>query len=212
MLTPSGSQVALARISDSHAFAGRGVEYIHVVREWATEFLTRPHENLGRSGAVCPFTKPSLERETFWAGVDETRYDESSQLVSLMEDMAQRFSQLPGEGGKDAIFTVALVVLPNVTDYTIIDAAHAELKNRFVSEGLMIGQFYPGCAVGGLWSDDFRPLDAPLPMLVVRHMVVTDFPFLVSAPNWFDMFLRKFAPSIPSSVRTAMIQHLVNAV
>ncbi|KZE43292.1 hypothetical protein AVW09_00690 [Microbacterium sp. T32] len=186
-------------------------EMIPTIHEWAISFLTRPHEMLGRAGAVCPFTKPSLDRQMFWAGVDDAHYTTPDQLVGLMEGMADQFIELPGEAGKDAIFKVALVVLPNVTDYALIDRAHASLKDRFVSQGLMIGQFYPGCTVGGLWNPEFKPLDAPLPMLVIRHMVVTDFPFLVGSREWMDIFLRKFAPSIPSPVRAAMVQHLATA-
>ena len=59
----------------------------------------------------------------------------------------------------------------------------------------MIGQFYPGCAENGLWNPDFRPLDSPLPMLAIRHMVESDLPFLTretDPPEERSSFLRSY--------------------
>ena len=179
---------------------------IEGVRWWAETYLTNPHPDLGRSGAVCPFTKASLEKDMFWVGATAEKYTSADDLVTLIGNLASQFRDLPGAEGKAAVFKTTLVLLPNVTDYALIDAAHEKLKSDFITEGLMIGQFYPGCEVPGLWNPLFRPLDAPMPMLVVRHMVATDFPFLVSRIDWIEVYLRKFAPALPSVVRNAITE------
>ncbi|TFC11084.1 DUF6875 domain-containing protein [Cryobacterium sp. MDB2-33-2] len=173
---------------------------------WAQTFLTQPHAELGRSGAVCPFTKSSLDKGLFWVGTAEDHFLAAESLATLMSDMASRFLELPGEQGKEAIFKTALILLPSITNYRVIDQAHELLKSDFISKGLMIGQFYPGCDAPGLWNPAFHPLDAPIPMLVVRHMVATDFPFLASRCDWVERYLRKFAPALPSGVRSAIVQ------
>lgn len=173
---------------------------------WAQTFLTQPHAELGRSGAVCPFTKASLDKGLFWVGIAEDHFLAAESLATLMSNMASRFLELPGEQDKEAIFKTALILLPSITNYQIIDQAHDLLKSDFISNGLMIGQFYPGCDAPGLWNPSFHPLDAPIPMLVVRHMVATDFPFLASRRDWVERYLRKFAPTLPSGVRSAIVQ------
>jgi hypothetical protein len=72
----------------------------------------------------------------------------------------------------------------------------------------MLGQFYPGCDQPGLWNKDFHPLDAPIPMLVVRTMMSTDFPFLLARPEWMTAYVKKFAPSLPAHVRDAVVSRL----
>src|SRR6185437_7878279 len=37
-----------------------------VVARWVREYLMRPHPQLGRRGAVCPFVPISIELDTMW--------------------------------------------------------------------------------------------------------------------------------------------------
>ena len=67
--------------------------------------------------------------------------------------------------------------------------------------GLMIGQFYPGCDEAGIRNPDFRPLQSPIPLLAIRHMVNSDFPFLAGSVAWIEEYLRKFAPAVPAVAR-----------
>lgn len=173
---------------------------------WTERFVAQHHPELGRSGAVCPYTQRSLTKRLFWVGAASDSYGSAGPIVELMSGMAERFLELPGEESSDANLKTALVLLPHVSDYTLIDDAHLALKPDFVSRGLMLGQFYPGCDVEGVWNPRFRPLDAPIPMFVIRHMVASDFLFLVARSAWVEQYLRRFAPSLPSSVRTAIAQ------
>jgi hypothetical protein len=34
---------------------------VETIMDWLTEYITRPHADLGRKGAICPFVKHSLE-------------------------------------------------------------------------------------------------------------------------------------------------------
>jgi hypothetical protein len=90
----------------------------------------------------------------------------------------------------------------------ILDALQARLKERFVREGLMVGQFHPQCEQGGLWNTDFRPLRAPIPLLAIRQMVTSDLPFLLGSPAHVSAYLHRFAPGIPTHVRRLLVARI----
>ncbi|MFX8301094.1 DUF6875 domain-containing protein, partial [Acinetobacter baumannii] len=82
----------------------------------------------------------------------------------------------------DRMFAAAILVLPRLASKAgavLLNQLQREAKLRFVQQGRMIGQFYPGCAEPGLHSPSFRPLDAPVPFIAIRHMAIQDAPFML---------------------------------
>ena len=75
------------------------------------------------------------------------------------------------------------------------------MKDAFVRQGLMVGQFHPRSEQSGLWNEDFRPLRAPIPLLAIRRMVSSDLPFLLDSASHLSAYLDRFAPGIPSHIR-----------
>lgn len=178
------------------------------VRGWAEEHLTEPVPELGREGPVCPYVGPALRRDLMWVGRIAGRRPWPDYVRLVLSEALELFAELPPADGGDAVLKALVTTLPGLRDYTLIDELHAELKSEFVAEGLMLGQFYPGCDQPGLWNKDFRPLDAPIPMLVVRTMMTTDFPFLVEHPEWLTAYVKKFAPALPAHVRRAVVSRM----
>lgn len=179
-----------------------GLADLRVIVNWAIEFLTVPNRELGRRGPVCPYTRPSMDRNSFllaWAG--GARDLESARLT--VDGYRRWFLELAGQPERErADLLTILVVLPDLdtTEAGPLDALHARLKDAFVSEGLMVGQFHPRNEQSGLWNEDFRPLRAPLPLLAIRRMVGSDLPFLLDSASHLSAYLHRFAPGIPSHV------------
>lgn len=178
------------------------------LRRWTCEYLCRPHPDLGRSGPVCPYTSHAITTLSLWAAFVEGPVD-AERLTAIIDDLYDIFPALPPRYEPDCKFKAVLAVFPDLTDYADIDAVQRDQKSRFVAEGLMLGQFYPGCTVPGLRNPAFPALDAPLPMLAIRHMAATDFPFLSTRREWVDSYLRLFAPAIPKFITSAMSDRLV---
>jgi hypothetical protein len=113
------------------------------------------------------------------------------------------------EAARDYLLTI-LVVLPGFdrTDSSSLDALQSRLKDAFVRDGLMVGQFHPHCTKSGLWNEDFRPLKAPIPLLAIRRMVASDLPFLLDSPSHLSAYLNRFAPDIPSHVRRFLVARI----
>jgi diguanylate cyclase (GGDEF)-like protein len=153
------------------------------IAEWALEFLCNPNQRLGREGPVCPFTKPALDNGFFWMTIysgDQVRPDDAYAAVLKFRDW---FPDLPEE------------LAPQ-----IIDSTQLSLKLPFVESGLMIGQFHSRCQESGLWNPLFRPLQSPVPLLAIRNMVSTDFPFLKSDIKYISAYFKRFASGVPDSV------------
>ena len=63
----------------------------------------------------------------------------------------------------------------------------------------------------GLWSADFRPLQSPVPLLAIREMTSSDLPFLVGGADHADVYLERYARSIPVHTRRFLVDRLVAA-
>ncbi|MFE3758615.1 DUF6875 domain-containing protein [Nocardia tengchongensis] len=180
-------------------------------RSWADSHLTQPKDEMGRDGPVCPYVLPSIRRDLLWLAQVPAADPQPEWVRAIIRDALELYPGLPtGNGSSSSVLRALITIFPNMTDYSLIDEIHDEFKTIFVSHGFMLGQFYPGCDQPGLWNKELRPLDAPLPMLVVRPMMTTDFPFLVEKPEWADAYVRKFAPTLPAHVRSVMVGRLTS--
>jgi len=181
------------------------LDTLRTVSTWARTYLCRPHPDLGRRGPVCPYAQASLDRGMFFLAVQRGVPASTDALDETLLIYRDWFRQLPPTGGPAAQFKTILLVLPDVPPESvreIVDATQRRLKPRYVSEGLMIGEFHSGPPdKGGLWNPDFRPLRSPVPMLVIRHMVASDFPFLADDAGLVADYLRFFGPVTPLALR-----------
>lgn len=173
---------------------------------WAEEYLCRPHPELGRPGPVCPYVQAAMSKGLLFLAVVRGSDFSRREVVDRMAGFRDRFLDLPPRSMEgDAALKTILILFPDLPQGKVpelIDATQEELKPRFVQEGLMIGEFHAGPPdKGGLWNPDFRPLESPLPMLVIRHMVPTDFAFLRHERGFMEAYLDAYGDRIPSHIR-----------
>lgn len=116
--------------------------------------------------------------------------------------------------GKMAQFKAFVIIFPELPQNLaaqLIDDVQARLKSTFVASGLMLGEFHPYSDKVGLWNEDFRPLRAPHPMLAIRHIVPTDWPFLKGDREWVQAYIEAVGDSIPKrlihEVESSLIAH-----
>lgn len=198
------SSLRLSKLSSGFD-AGRAVPaHVQQLQRWVADYLTQPNPGLGRAGPVCPFARPSMDRDLIWVGAVRGVSPAPADVVTLLDEFRGVFCELPPASGRDVLLKATLIAFPDIVDYSLIDHVQRALKPRYVAAGLMIGQFYDGCQEPGLWNDGFRPLQSPVPLIAIRHMVSSDFPFLNSEPEWIEAYLRLFAPTVPSPVRAAL--------
>ncbi|QUQ65166.1 DUF6875 domain-containing protein [Kutzneria sp. CA-103260] len=185
-------------------------EHLSPVREilaWARKYLVSPHPDLGRNGPVCPYTQPSLHKGLFHLAALSGEGDVGAAVESLRGWYERLGATLPAA---DRELLTVLLVLPHLdhTDASGLDELQRVAKDKFVEDGLMIGQFHPVCDAPGLWNPEFRALRAPVPLLAIRKLVVFDLPFLVDHKAHAESYIRRFAPEIPPRIRKQLAQRL----
>ncbi|CRK62221.1 FIG01131493: hypothetical protein [Alloactinosynnema sp. L-07] len=187
--------------------------HLRTILDWARQYLTRPHESLGRKGSVCPFVQASIDRRKFYLTVYPGRPQDPVEVAAALLPYRDWFLELAPRTQPASQLTTILVLFPDLFPGDVdamIDGSQDALKKDYVERGLMIGEFHDGPPdKGGLWNPDFRPLSSPVPLLAVRHMVPTDFPFLRDDRDHALAYLRQFASQVPATVREAMVHALV---
>ncbi len=172
----------------------------HILR-WTREFIMLPHPNLGRTGSVCPFVQPSIKEGLLFLSAchleDPTDMQEIYRKIYRYRDI---FRRIPVTSEDLEKYKAVMIVFPDMTDAMAVqfmEPLHQRIKTELLQDGLLIGQFYPSCPVPGTWNPFFYPLQSPLPMLVIRNLIETDWRFLEGNPSWEKAY------------HTYFLQHLV---
>lgn len=184
---------------------------------WMREFLSHPHPDLGRKGAVCPFVPVSLGLDTIWLAEVTDPNPRLEDIAALITHLRRQFLVTEPVDGPDAInkaFVVAFPYLgPGSTD--LVDRVQNALRTEFIDCGLMLGEFHETNQSAGLRNAQFRPLRSPIPMLGMRHMVDSDLPFLQRAnlpAQERASFLRAYLFRLAGSLNAARFDQALNGL
>lgn len=171
---------------------GSALEVPPGVREWVDEYLTMPHSQIGRKGAVCPFVGPARAAGTLVVRRWPLRPGAGdAELDAVVDRMTATFRTERWFAENTALHTL-VVVLDGLTDWAALDRAQAAAKPGLVEQGLMLGQFHPLCDERAARNPGFRVSRSPLPLLALRHMAYHDILFLHGRPEWFAAYRARF--------------------
>ena len=187
------------------------------VLEWMHDFLSQPHPELGRKGAVCPFVPVALEKDS----IQMAQIVDPNPSVESVEATIRRFRDLflitEPTRGPEAINKAFVVVFPNLSadSASLVDTVQSRLKKEFIDCGLMLGEFHMSNKKAGLRNAEFRPLRSPIPMLGMRQMVDSDLPFLDRAdyqPEQRSSFLRSYLFRLGGSLSLARFDQAMDGL
>ncbi|WP_195163488.1 DUF6875 domain-containing protein [Mesorhizobium sp. NBSH29] len=186
-----------ALMTMAHAIAqtaSGGNNALKALLEWVETYLMAGHPELGRSGAVCPFTKQAAKLDTVRLAISSAGAADEEKAYELIRN---GFAELEKISSKPAMrhFRTVIVGFPECgSDAGIAMLKKVQRRLRFysLSRGKMIGLMHATSDDPGLWNPDFRPLRAPLPVLAIRHMVEQDAPFAAKHPPLLVAYLSRF--------------------
>jgi len=175
-----------------------------IVANWVRSYLMRPHAELGRSGAVCPFTPISARLNTLLVGFSHAT--DEDEILAVMGKALAAFESIACTP-KQRHFRSVVVAFPQCggpEGRARLKAVQNRLRPESVLRGKMIGLLEPHSEDKGLINPDFRPLRAPLPLLAIRMLVENDAPFVWRNPRLVPIYLLKFPLKGPPRLWSAL--------
>ncbi|MYM91993.1 hypothetical protein GTP91_33065, partial [Rugamonas sp. FT82W] len=209
----------LMRVSEIDRDYARDTPLAQVL-DWVRAFLARPHPELGRKGAVCPFVPVSLMQDSIWLAEITDRDLSLDKIGAIIGAYRDLFLATEPTRGPDAINKAFMVVFPHLgaEGAAVVDEVQYRLKRDFVDMGLMLGEFHATNQSEGLRNPEFRPLRSPVPMLAIRHMVDSDLPFLLRAgypasvrAAFLRSYLYRMAGTLPSTKLEQALDGVIEA-
>lgn len=199
LIHPDRPELRLFGRADLDSDGDGHLDPARAVYAWARAFLAAPHAELGRDGNVCPFVGASLDADTFWLAIHESRPDAAESLAAIAVPYFDWLPDLDPRFGPGADARAALVLFPALSEAkgVLIEDAGALLRPGYAERGYLVGRYRPGSTHGSVRNEAFRPLRAPVAMLGVRPMVPEDVPFVLGDDAIFAAWHRRFGSRVP---------------
>lgn len=157
-----------------------------LISDWLRSYVIRPHPELGRPGAVCPFVGQALAAHKISvASCDLGAEPDLDGMIRALGKGADWFWTLGGEEGAPDLNSL-IIAFPGLAreHWHLIDDGHAAIKTSYVREELMLGQFHPACEAPAAHNPAFAVNRSPVPLMVIRRMATHDILFLGEDPVW----------------------------
>jgi hypothetical protein len=177
-----------------------------MLRGWVESYLMRGHADLGRTGAVCPFTKQAAKLDLVRLAICEAGPDGEEDAFRIIRNGFSDLETIPCKPSMRHFRTV-IVGFPNCGSPEGIDMLQrVQRRHKFYSLARfrMIGFMHAANDAPGLWNPNFRPLRAPLPVLAIRHLVEQDAPFAARHPLLLAPYLLRFPIAGPKRLLAYM--------
>jgi hypothetical protein len=166
------------------------------VADWIKTFVVRPHKDLGRAGPVCPFVPVALDHRTLWLAAERSAGRSTSEVVQLIEGYKRRLLAAPPVDGDDASYKSIVVVFTDLPAAQAKDFFGGVLQEigapSYVEDGLVMGPFYQGNDGTAIHNPSFRPFTSPVPFLLMRRAVISDWKFFVNDEEWLRRWAHRY--------------------
>jgi hypothetical protein len=172
---------------------------LHAVADWISTFVATPNEHLGRDGPVCPFVPGAWEAKTLWLAPEQIASRSVSDVVQLARGYERLFLDAQPVDGDEANYKALVVVFTDVPAHRArgyLDDIQQQLGvPSYVEDGVVLGAFYEGNEGSAIYTPSFRPFTPPVPFLLVRRTVISDWKFFLDKKDWLDHWARRFGES-----------------
>lgn len=186
--------------SRTRKLADSDLNALHTVADWIKTFVARPNKDLGRAGPVCPFVHGAWERKTLWLAPEQIANHSVPDVVQLVNDYKGLFLRAQPTEGDDANDKAIVVVFTDLSadrakDY-VDDVQIQHLKGpSYVEDGVVLGEFHERNEGSAIYNLSFQPFKAPVPFLLMRPAVISDWKFFLDNEDWLSIWARRFGES-----------------
>lgn len=187
------TEADLLTYSEARRLAERGGE-LAALHDWLDTYPMRSHPELGRTGAVCPFTRMARKLDAMRVGICRAGPDDEGAAAAIIGRGWQELERIPVDGSADQ-FRAVVIGFPNCDSDAGVEMLHrAQRRYKFYAmfRFRMMGFLHPRSEIGGLWNPNFHPLRSPMPAVALRCMVEQDAPFIATHRQQWVPYLIRF--------------------
>lgn len=189
----------LEDVSRTKELAESDLDGLRAVAGWIKTFVVMPHKDLGRAGPVCPFVPGALERNTLWLAPEQIADRNVPDVVDLVGGYQRLFLGAQPMDGDDAIYKSIVVVFTDLSADRarefFDDVLHDLAVPSYVQDGFVMGGFYEGNEGTAIYNSGFRPFTSPVPFLLIRQAVISDWKFFLDNEAWLKLWVQRYGGS-----------------
>jgi Domain of unknown function (DUF6875) len=172
------------------------LDALRAVAEWIKTFVAQPHGDLGRAGPICPFVPGSLERSVLWLAPEQIADSSVADVVELISRYQGLFKDAQPTDGDDAIYKSFVVVFtdlsPDRATTFLAEILDQLAAASYAKDGFVMGPFYERNDATAIYNASFHPFTSPVPFLLVRQAVVSDWKFFLDNEEFLDLWARRY--------------------
>lgn len=149
---------------------------------------------------MCPFLPPAWEHETLWLAPERIADRSVSEVVQLVSDYRRLLLRAQVAEGDDASNKAIVIVFTDrsaerVNDY-MNDVRILDLKRlSYAEDGVVLGEFHARNEASAIYNPRFQPFKSPVPFLLMRPAVISDWKFFLNNEDWLGILARRFGES-----------------
>jgi hypothetical protein len=185
--------------SKTRRLANSDLAALRTVANWVESFVVRPNKDLGRDGPVCPFVPVAKQRKILWLAPEHVAGRSVTDVIQLVDGYKRQFQHSRPVHGDGPHYESLVVVFTDLSvDRTKVlfdDLLKQLAVPSYVEEGLVMGPFYEGNEGAAIYNRSFRPFTPPLPFLLMRHAVISDWKFFLDDDEWLNRWAHRYGES-----------------
>jgi len=179
--------------------AANDLHALRAVADWIKTVVAMPNLDLGRAGPVCPFVPGAWDRKTLWLVREHVGGRSVPDVVDLVRGYHGLFLGAQPTDGGDTIYKAIVVVFtdlpPDRAKEFFDDLLQHLAVPSYVGDGFVMGGFYEGSDGTAIYNPSFRPFTSPVPFLLIRQAVISDWKFFLDDEDWLSKWARRFGES-----------------
>jgi hypothetical protein len=138
----------------------------------------------------------ALEHNTLWFAAERSAGRNAPDVIQLIEGYKRLLLGAPPVDGDDAANKSIVVVFTDLPAAQAKDFFSGVLQQigvpSYVDDGLVMGPFYEGNDGTAIYNSNFRPFTSPVPFLLMRRAVISDWKFFLNDEDWLRLWARRY--------------------
>lgn len=188
---------------------------LRAVAAWIKSFIIQPNVELGREGTVCPFTPLAVEQDALWLVAERSAGRSTADVIEVIKGYQGRLLASPPVDGDAAQNKSILVVFSDLAAQKAQDFFSPVLEqiglSSYAEDGLVMGPFYEGNDGTAIYNPNFRPFQSPVPLMLMRRAVISDWKFFLNNEVWFNAWTRRYGEAAVGALAAELRQLPWNA-